>query len=295
MQGRSNREFKELLEKIYEQRFDSKNYTKKIMEEIKTIPYFLYNDETNNLKIELKEDEIVNNNSIDLDKFYNNLQNIERNTSKELIINIKCDDDIYKKVLNKYIDIIHFENKPNTKYYTKKYFKEKILVELAALDSILNYAILNNLEIKINSNNVDITGQNLNLNFELQLIDEHYYLTLKQNINRFDYIIYTSNYIYICYDGKIYRCNKQFIENEYIVLKTFLNNYKNSIHIYKKNLTNFFSLIYPKIKENTKISEQVYENVKKYIPQNLNIKLFHLQTIRPISLQILDGVFQYRI
>ena len=274
MQGRSNREFKDLLEKIYEQRFDSKNYTKKIMEEIKTIPYFLYNDETNNLKIELKEDEIVNNNSIDLDKFYNNLQNIERNTSKELIINIKCDDDIYKKVLNKYIDIIHFENKPNTKYYTKKYFKEKILVELAALDSILNYAILNNLEIKINSNNVDITGQNLNLNFELQLIDEHYYLTLKQNINRFDYIIYTSNYIYICYDGKIYRCNKQFIENEYIVLKTFLNNYKNSIHIYKKNLTNFFSLIYPKIKENTKISEQVYENVKKYIPQNLNIKLF---------------------
>ena len=274
MQGRSNREFKELLEKIYEQRFDSKNYTKRIMEEIKTIPYFLYNDETNSLKIELKEDEIVNNNSIDLDKFYNNLQNIKRNTSKELIINIKCDDDIYKKVLSKYIDIIHFENKPNTKYYTQKYFKEKILVELAALDSVLNYVILNNLEIKINGKNVDITGENLKLDFELQLIEDHYYLTLKQNIDKFNYIIYTNNYIYICYNGKIYKCNKQFIENEYMVLKTFLNNYKNSIHIYKKNLTNFFSLIYPNIKESTKVSKQVYENIKKYIPQDLNIKLF---------------------
>ena len=274
MQGRSNREFKELLEKIYEQRFDSKNYTKKIMEEIKTIPYFLYNDETNNLRIELKEDEIVNNNSIDLDKFYNNLQNIKKNTSKELVINIKCDDNIYKKVLSKYIDIIYFENKPNSKYYTKKYFKEKILVELAALDSILNYAILNNLKLEINGRNVDITGESLNLNFELQLIDEHYYLTLKQTIDKFNYIIYTNNYIYICYNGKIYKCNKKFIENEYIVLKTFLSNYKNSIHIYKKNLTNFFSLIYPNIKESTKISKQVYENVKKYIPQDLDIKLF---------------------
>ena len=38
---------------------------------------------------------------------------------EELIINIKCDDDIYKKVLNKYIDCNKInENNKNAGFYT---------------------------------------------------------------------------------------------------------------------------------------------------------------------------------
>ena len=123
MPNKSNREFKELIEKVYEQKFNNGNYRRKLIEEDKTIPSFFYNDEKNQLRIELKEDEITR--SSDLEKFYSKLQNIQKDVSKELTIEIDGDEKIYNKILAKYIDIIHFVNKPNIKYYTKKYFKEK--------------------------------------------------------------------------------------------------------------------------------------------------------------------------
>lgn len=274
MQSKSNREFKELIEKVYEQKFDSKSYMKKMIEEIKTIPSFFYNDSNKELRIELKEDEVTNNNTTDLSKFYDSLQNIEENKSKELTIEINCDEKIYSKVLNKYIDIIHFVDKPNTKYYTKKYFKEKILVELAALEDILEYSIINNLEIKMNKKKVQIVKENFDLKFSLDLIDGHYYLTLKQSINKFHNIIHTNNYIYIYYDKCVYRLGKDFVKDKYSILQVFLTNYCNSIHISKKNLTNFFSLIYLNIQEDIDIKKEIYESVKVYIPQTLKTKLY---------------------
>ena len=273
MQNRTNREFKELIERVYEQKFDNKNYMKRLLEGIKTIPTFIYDETTKIMKIELKEDELPNNYS-DLGKFYNDLQNREDNKKKQLILEIKFDELISKRIINKYIDIIHFANKPNTKYYTKKYFKEKILVELQALEEILEYTILQELDIKINNKQVDLLSKNFELDLKLEFIEDHYYLSLNQDINKFNYIIQTNNYIYINYDKTIYKCNSEFIKYKYTILQAFLNNYKNSIHIYKKNLTNFFSLIYPNIKENLKIDEDIFEELKKYIPQILVPKLY---------------------
>ena len=273
MQNRTNREFKELIEKVYEQKFDNKNYIKKLLEGIKTIPTFIYDEITKTMKIELKEDELPNNYS-DLGKFYNALQNIEDNKNKELILEVRLDEVISKRILNKYIDVIHFANKPNTKYYTKKYFKEKIIVELQALEDILEYSIKENLDIKINKKEVELQTRTFELDVKLELKDNHYYLTLNQSINKFNYIIQTNNYIYIYYGEELYKCDRKFIKDKYTILQSFLNNYKNSIHIYKKNLTNFFSLIYPNIKEELKIDTDIYEDLKKYIPQILVPKLY---------------------
>ncbi len=271
MQNKGNREFKELLEKVYEQKFDNKNYIKQMLEGIKTIPTFYYNEENLKMIIKLKEDEINNS---DLGKFYNDLQNIKENKEKEIVIEIELDETIAKRILNKYIDIIHFINKPNTKYYTKKYFKEKILVELQALEDILEYAIKINLNIKINKKEITALSENLKLDLKLELIDDHYYLRLKQNIKNFHYVIQTNNFTYIYYDKNLYKCDSEFIKYKYTILQAFLNNYKNDMHIYKKNLTNFFSLIYPNIKEDIKIEKNIYENLKKYIPQTLVPKLY---------------------
>jgi len=162
MQNKGNRDFKELLEKVYEQKFDNKNYIKKLLEGIKTIPTFLYDETTLKMKIELKEDELPANYS-DLGKFYNDIQNIKNDKEKEVILEIELDEVIAKRIVNKYIDIIHFSNKPNTKYYTKKYFREKILVELQALEDILEYALKVNLSIKINKKEVTNILQNFKL------------------------------------------------------------------------------------------------------------------------------------
>ena len=57
MPNKGNREFKELIEKVYEQKFDNNHFRKKILEDVKTIPSFFYNDVTNQITIELKENE----------------------------------------------------------------------------------------------------------------------------------------------------------------------------------------------------------------------------------------------
>jgi len=273
MQNKGNRDLKELIEKIYEQKFDNKNYIKKLLEGIKTIPTFLYDENTLKIKIELKEDELPANYS-DLGKFYNDLQNIKTDKAKELVLEIQLDEVISKRVLNKYIDIIHFVNKPNTKYYTKKYFKEKILVELQALEDILEYAMKTNLNIKINRKEVKSVLENFELDLKLELIDDHYYLSIMQEINKFHYILQTNNYMYIYYDRNLYKCDVNFIKYKYTVLQAFLTNYKNKIHIYKKNLTNFFSLIYPNIKDEIKIQKHIFEELERYIPQTLVPKLY---------------------
>ena len=97
MQSKGNREFKNLIEQVYQQRFEKRDYIKKLVEEIKTIPTFYYNDETKDIKIELKEDDIKNNTS-DLSEFYNKLQNIDQNFGKNLNIEIELDDNISKRI-----------------------------------------------------------------------------------------------------------------------------------------------------------------------------------------------------
>ena len=138
----------------------------------------------------------------------------------------------------------------------------------------MEYSIKTNLSIKINKKEIKSIPQNLKLDLGLKYIEDHYYLTLNQDINKFHYIIQTNNYMYIYYDKNLYKCDVEFIKYKYTVLQAFLTNYKNSMHIYKKNLTNFFSLIYPNIKEDIKIEKDIFENLKKYIPQTLIPKLY---------------------
>lgn len=272
MQSKGNREFKNLIEQVYQQRFEKRDYIKKLVEEIKTIPTFYYNDETKDIKIELKEDDIKNNTS-DLSEFYNKLQNIDQNFGKNLNIEIELDDNISKRILNKYIDIIHFVNKANTKYYTKRYFKEKILVELQALEDLLEYSIHSNLNIKINGKKIK-TADELNIQFSLENTENGYYFALNQDIKKFHYIIITNKYMYIYYNDTVYKCKSEFINKKYIILNTFLESYKNQISVSKENLTNFFSLIYPNIKESIYISDELKEGIKKYMPQELQKKLY---------------------
>ena len=51
------------------------------------------------------------------------------------------------------------------------------------------------------------------------------------------------------------------IKKEYEVLKIFLKNYKNEIYLEEKDITNFFSLVYPNIKNNLKIGDSLYKKI----------------------------------
>lgn len=266
-----NREFKELVNQIYEQEFSEENKFTEIINRAKLIPSFTYNLETYELKIIFKDKDEINS-SKDLNDFYNYIQHKEGIESSQIGITIQADNTFYKTVLKKYVDMIHFSNGENTnKYFTPKFYHEKILVRLTALEEMIDYAILKELRIYINNEETRLFHHNIKLNYEL--INHYNYceLCLKENIKDFRPIIYSKDTVYIIYKNVIYRCNKKFIKNELKVLETFLRNSTNQINLKKEDVTIFFSIIMPKIEERTNITDiLLYE----YQPEKLTIKLY---------------------
>lgn len=266
-----NREFKELVNRIYEQEFSEENKFTEIINQAKLVPSFTYNLENYELQITFKDKDEINS-SKDLNDFYNNIQHKEGIESSQIEITIQADNTFYKTVLKKYVDMIHFSNGENTnKYFTPKFYHEKILVRLTALEEMIDYAILKELRIYINHEETRLFHHNIKLNYELR---NHYHyceLCLKENIKDFKPIIYSKDTVYIIYKNVIYRCNKKFMKNELKILETFLRNSTNQINLKKEDVTVFFSIIMPKIEERTNITDiLLYE----YQPDKLVIKLY---------------------
>lgn len=266
-----NREFKELVNRIYEQEFSEENKFTEIINQAKLVPSFTYNLENYELQITFKDKDEINS-SKDLNDFYNNIQHKEGIESSQIEITIQADNTFYKTVLKKYVDMIHFSNGENTnKYFTPKFYHEKILVRLTALEEMIDYAILKELRIYINHEETRLFHHNIKLNYELR---NHYHyceLCLKENIKDFKPIIYSKDTVYIIYKNVIYRCNKKFMKNELKILETFLRNSTNQINLKKEDVTVFFSIIMPKIEERTSIADiLLYE----YQPDKLVIQLY---------------------
>ena len=113
-----DREFKELVNQIYEEEFSEENKFTKIINNAKLFPSFIYDMETYKLKILFKENDEINS-SKELNEFYNNIQHKQKSQNGEITFTIYGDSGLYKLILQKYADIIHFVNQINVnKYYT---------------------------------------------------------------------------------------------------------------------------------------------------------------------------------
>ena len=266
-----DREFKEIINKIFEQEFKEENKFSELIKQIKFSPNFIFDFETNSLQILFEENNEANS-SKDLNIFYNNIQHKKNIENGETNLLIKADSQIYRIILSKYVDIIHFINGKNgKKYYTKKYYNEKILVRLAALEEIIDYAIRNELKIYLNNSETRIFPNNIKLEYELIDYSNYCALALKNNIQDFQNIIYSKEKVYIIYKNVIYRCDNDFIKNELKLLETYLSNSISEIKFKKEDLTTFFSLIMPKIEKRIKIENL---DLYKYKPEDLKIKLY---------------------
>ena len=266
-----DREFKELVNKIYEQEFSEENKFTEIINNAKLIPSFTYDYDTCELQIIFKSNDEVNS-SKDLNDFYNNIQHKEEMQNGNITFTIFANNTMYKTILQKYVDVIHFINGKNVnKYYTKKFFNEKVLVRLNALEEIIDYTVRNEFKIMLNNEETRLFDNNIKLNY--QILNKKYYceFNLLQDISNFENIIYSRDRVYIIYKNIIYRCNKKFIKNELKILETFLKNNKNKIQLKKEEMTVFFSLIMPKIFDRTEILDVTIYNYK---PEDLTIKMY---------------------
>ena len=266
-----DREFKELVSLIYDEELNLNNKYTDIINKMKLAPSFIYNDRTYKLEILFKENDEVNS-SKELNIFYNNLQHKSSFMNDNIRLTIYADKNFNKKILQKYVDIVSFENKVNlNKYYTKKYFKEKILVRLTALVDILDYAYKNKLKIELNKKEINLIYDDIKLDYELKEEKDYCKIELKQSIKDFKFIIYTAKNIYIIYKNYIYKSSERYANSEFKLLEIFIKNSVNEIKFRKEDLTTYFSLIQPKIGKQIKI---VNEGLYKYKPEELNTKIY---------------------
>ena len=266
-----NREFKELVNQIYEQEFSEENKFTKIVNSAKLIPSFQYDFKTHELSIIFRENDDINS-SKDLNEFYNTIQHRENMQSTDIILTIEGRFELYQAVLKKYVDIIHFVNGENNKnYLIKKYHNEKTLIRLNALEEIMEYVVRNDLKTFLNQEETRLFNYNLKLHYGLRDNNEYCLFSLQEDLKDFNHIIYSKDKVYLIYKNIIYRCDKTFINHELKVLEMFLKNVKNTVILAKEDLTVFFSLIMPKLNDRIQIKDT---NLLEYMPDLFNIKLF---------------------
>jgi len=95
------------------------------------------------------------------------------------------------------------------------------------------------------------------------------------NIDIYEYeTIQGKEFTYILIDNTLYKCSKRFRDNELKLLQIFRANFQTEINFSKKDLPELFSLVFPKVKKSMEIDKLNQEEIEKYIPQELYVKVY---------------------
>jgi SNF2 family DNA or RNA helicase len=179
----------------------------------------------------------------------------------------------------KYAEIIKYTNEANNLYssYSKKLNEANITISKSALDEL--FEILDGKNIKFFNGQLEenITFLTEEPNIKLELLkNKSGTYTIAPNIDIYSYdTIYGKNYIYILFKNALYKCNKSFESTVLKTLDIYKKNYTGEIYLKTdEELKDFFSIVNPKLKKYIDIKNVPLEELEKYIPKELGVKVY---------------------
>lgn len=187
-----------------------------------------------------------------------------------------------KKLLDfimKYAEIIKYANSnsnSNYKYYGKALSESNIIVGNSAIDDLFDVLKGKTVDFQKDYNflKVEFTEEKPKIEFLLKKVDEEHF-TIVPNIEIYKVnIIKGKKYKYILDDQKLYRCSKKFEDTNLKLLELFRQNYITEIKLGKKQLSELFSVVIPKVKNAIKVVNIPEEEIEKYKPKELETKLY---------------------
>ena len=113
-----------------------------------------------------------------------------------------------------------------------------------------------------------------NITFSIKDESKNEY-ALTPNIDVYEYeLIEGRNYIYFEQGNILYQCDENFKNTTLKLLQVFRNNFTNSIAFPKEEISNLFSIVFPKVRNQIEIENLNEEEIEKYIPKELYVKVF---------------------
>ena len=241
---------------------------------IKLEPKIFYDKFTGDMKVEFK----IGNKRMykikDLSEFYERMLKKEFYRYGEKLQFIHTQENFEeesKPLLNfllKYAEIIKYANSnsnSNYHYYGKALSDTSILLSNTGLDDLFEILKGTNVAMQkdYHTEIIEFTEEQPKIEFALKKIKEDQYVILP-NIEIYNVVILKGrNYKYILDDKKLYRCTKEFENSNLKLLELFRQNYMTEVSLGKQELTQFFSIIMPKVKDAIKIVNIPEEEIEK--------------------------------
>lgn len=280
----THRAFNQLLNTFLEINNKEEELAQDGTSSIKLVPIFLYNDTDKKLKVEFK----IGNKQLtkinNLPDFFERMLNREKykyNNVLEFIHEENAFEEQSRpllKFLLKYAEIIKYANDVNNNYayYGRNFNVNNVVLSNTGLDEL--FEILKGktveFETKTGERKIQFIDEPIDIKFILEKSDENTYC-LTPNIDVYGYdIFYGKNYSYFLIDNKMHKCLPKVENRNLELLEVYKKNYTQSIVFNENNLRNFFAIVVPKIKDNFEIKNIDKEQIEKYIPKDLYVKIY---------------------
>lgn len=272
-----------------------------------------YNEELQEIKsnelIRLSEkDRIKIEAKIDYDKFSNGMK-LEIKIGKGRMYKIKDLPEFYTRMVNneyfkygeklefvhtrenfeegskplldfilRYAEIMKYSNSSDKYgyYYSSSINKAEITLGEGVIDEVFD--LLKDKKVSFNydysTTRMEFIEENPQIEFDLSKINDDE-LLLFPNIDVFRIAIFKGKkYNYLLYTNKLYRCDEKFSNTTLKVIKVFRENYTSEMLLRKEDLKDFYSIIMPKIENSIKVKGLTEEDIEKYRPEKLAVKVF---------------------
>lgn len=283
------RNFNQIVNTFYNEEIDeidnNEEITLKNKGTIKIEPKVIYDKFTGEIKAEFKIGSKKMYKIKDLSEFYTRM--LEKEFYKygeklQFVHTKEMFEETSKPLLDfilRYAEIIKYANSnsnSNYRYYGKALSENSIILGNSGVDDLFN--VLNGKNVifqrDYNTEEIEFTEEQPKIEFKLKKInDEQYVIT--PNIEIFNVtIIKGKNYKYILDKKKLYRCTKEFENSNLKLLQLFRKNYMTEVLLGKKELTSLFSIIIPKVKNAIVIENMEEEEIEKYKPKELEVKVY---------------------
>ncbi len=280
------RTFKQLINEFHHANYDEKQNTNNqiIPHTIKLETKLIYNSYTKSLKMELK----IGNKSMyvlkSLPEFYDRMIN-EEYYSYGTKLAFKHTKEAFEKnslpileYVLKYAEIIKYANEVRNSYsyYGSTLNDRHITISNSGIDEL--YEVFKGKSIIWEKDGIGsslfISDENPEVKFYVEEVEKNEY-KMYPNIDIYEYeIIKGRDFCYLLMDNILYKCTKEFKENELKLLQIFRANFQTEITFPKQDLPELFSLVFPKVKKSMELEKLNKEEIEKYIPQDLYVKLY---------------------